>query len=104
MSQKEFKEFINNNAREASKHLEAGRPAHAAMTIDMMESFYSPIHYDRKKYPKAPFTKAALDNSFDKFNNKITRINKVNLGFSIIEFLYIFSNIEMFKAIYFLGL
>ena len=39
-----------------------------------------------------------------KLNNKIMRIDKVNLGFSIIEFLYIFSNIEKFKAIYFLDL
>jgi len=76
MSKKEFSEFIKNNSREAGKHLEAGRPAHAAMTIDMMESFYSPIHYDRKKYPKAPFTKAALDNSFDKFNDNTYKDTK----------------------------
>ena len=35
------------------------------------------------------------------FNNKIIRIDKVNLGFSIIELLYIFSNIEVSKLFVF---
>ena len=34
----------------------------------------------------------------EKLNSKNVRINKVNFGFSIIIFLYIFLNIEMFKV------
>lgn len=69
MAQKDFIEFIKTNNREARIHLKQGRPEQAALTIDMMESFYAPIHYDRKKYPNAPFTEEAILNSYNNYNN-----------------------------------
>ena len=63
MSQVKFDEFIIGNSRDTHKVSKE----QAAMHVNYIEMFYTEKHYNRKKYPKAPFTYAAVNKSYLKF-------------------------------------
>ena len=72
MSDQDIAEFIKDNSRDTHQLIGSGKKAHAAMTVDIVEMFYAPIHYDRTAYPDAPFTYEAVHKSYLAFKKTPT--------------------------------
>ena len=101
-SKKKFKKLIENFKPDAVlvdrqsdfglEVIKAGIP----LFVLLRGHHWSELEFAKETIYKDRFMRKIVDIR-SKINNKIIRINKVDLGFSIIEFLYIFPNIEASK-------